>query len=831
MASTTDLLNGSDDSYDASHCRPATRRREHNEEDDILSEMPVLPDFTWEGMLDQLWWGDQLWLGDQNFEDILCHDFERPIEEWASHELVPSNHQSSSPELASEPSVESTKQLCYGMIHRAAVKLVGDMSECNRNLLGCNRIQTFHIKKSSPQLLLTFPNCKQLGWLESHAAGALDALIERPSIQLEAVADVSSLRETIGKVTKAKDAIIRVDICIYGSRESSAEVGRHLSNKKVYLQRPDPQRQRTGSIYDNPHVIKFPDLQIRDVDRRPTEMEGKGSELTIESGEGFQKAIQDVYDSLHRSSNLRRLEGDSRLKTALLPHQQEALDFMTQREKGPIPDEFRLWSAIDYDGSVSYVHSVTNEKSQIEQIETGGGILADEMGMGKSLSILSLLVWTLEDARNWAYSCATSSGATLIIVPSALLINGWLEEIKKHLGETLNPVKYHGKGRTKHLANIKESDIVLTTYHTITEDFKRNSSPLHDITWFRIVLDEAHIIRRPSTTFHRAVCALEGNSRWCLTGTPIQNRLEDIGALFTFIRVPPFSDMNIFRKFIVQPFDESADRRVIASKRLGMLIDSLCLRRTKEILHLPEPKSRIISITFSDEERQQYERTKRMMTSAIRQQVGDEKNNVFGVFQAQLQLRILCNHGTFQHPFSWARARRRYLEEREDALWGTLALVPMFYAQNVGTTARKMDEYFRSEGHSSKIAALVADVQQDLWQTKRTLDLIAKYLNRSMIPFTRIDGECTLPRRQEILNDFSQSNGKPVLIMTTGTGAIGLNLASANRVFIVEPQWNPSVENQAVARAMRLGQGQSVLVTRYVVDRTVEMVGNAISTE
>ncbi|KAK2786144.1 hypothetical protein FQN53_006906 [Emmonsiellopsis sp. PD_33] len=743
--------------------------------------MPVLPSFTWEGIL------DQLWLGEQDFNDILCHNFERPIEEWASHELVLSNRQSSSPELASgatvsEQSVENTVQICYGMIHRAAVKLVGDMSECHRNLLGRNRLLAFHIKKSSPQLLLTFPNCKGLGWLESHAAGALDALIERPSIQLEAVADVPSLQETISKVTKAKDAIIRVDICIYGPRESSAEVGRHLSNNKVYLQRPDPQRQRAGSIYDNPHVIKFPDLQIRDVDRRPTEMEEKGSELTVESGEGFQKAIQDVYDSLHRSSNLRRLEGDSRLKTTLLPHQQEALDFMTQREKGPIPDEFRLWSAIEYDGSVSYVHSVTNEKSQIERVETGGGILADEMGMGKSLSILSLLVWTLDDARNWARSCATSSGATLIIVPSALLINGWLEEIKKHLGETLNTVKYHGKRRTKHLANLKESDIVLTTYHTITEDFKRNSSPLHDITWFRIVLDEAHIIRRPSTTFHRAVCALEGNSRWCLTGTPIQNRLEDIGALFTFIRVPPFNDMNTFRKFIVLPFDESADRRVIASKRLGMLIDSLCLRRTKEILHLPEPKRRIRWITFSDEERQQYEQTKKIMTRAIRQQAGDEKNNVFGVFQAQLQ--------------------------------------------NLS-----QDDYFQSEGHSSKIAALIADVQQDLWQTKsiifscwtRTLDLIAKYLNQSMIPFARIDGECTLPRRQEILNDFSQSNGKPVLIMTTGTGAVGLNLTSANRVFIVEPQWNPSVENQAVARAMRLGQGQSVLVTRYVVDRTVEM--------
>ena len=197
------------------------------------------------------------------------------------------------------------------------MKLVGDMSGIDRSLHANSGTQTFHIGKPSPQLTLTFPNGKELGLLNSHITEALATLIERPSIQLEAMANVLSLRETIGKVTKAKDAIVRVNIHVYGSREARAEVGRHLSDKKVYLQRPDG--QRPGSIYDNPHVIKFPDLQILDIGCEPGEFRNGVSHSNKDSREDFQKTIQDVYASLHRGSHLRRLKGDSRLKTTLLP--------------------------------------------------------------------------------------------------------------------------------------------------------------------------------------------------------------------------------------------------------------------------------------------------------------------------------------------------------------------------------------------------------------------------------------------------------------------------------------------------------------------------------
>lgn len=368
-------------------------------------------------------------------------------------------------------------------------------------------------------------------------------------------------------------------------------------------------------------------------------------------------------------------------------------------------------------------------------------------------------------------------------------------------------MRYHGQHRKIQLANMKDYDIVITTYHTLASDFMAKKSPLHRIAWFRIVLDEgrqqnfsqlklaepgtqlnssaAHIIRRQATKLNRTVSELSGRSRWCLTGTPIQNRLEDIGALFAFIRARPFDSMAMFRRFIAVPFDESDERRLLASQRLSLLIDSLCIRRTRDMLDLPEGRKRVRYIDFSKEERVQYEQTKQKMIRTITQRAGEyDGNSKFGMFQAQLQLRILCNHGTFQHHFSWARSRRDFLDENEDALCSlgrngetncsscgqcmpiisqtkapqrngygcahsicsecldqdisgskqdpsTLTKCPLCTfgdrlaaseAEHIASDeANQRDDYFRSYGHSSKMVALVADIQEGLWSNKRYL--------------------------------------------------------------------------------------------------------------
>lgn len=240
--------------------------------------------------------------------------------------------------------------------------------------------------------------------------------------------------------------------------------------------------------------------------------------------------------------------------------------------------------------------------------------------------------------------------------------------------------------------------------------------------------------------------------------------------------------MATFRRFIAIPFDESQERRTIASQRLTLLLDSVCLRRTKDLLDLPELQGRTRMLEFSKEERDQYEQTKKVMVRAIRQRAGEsDRKRMFGMFQAQLQLRILCNHGTFQHRFSWTK--RSLIDEREDALCSIgrngeincsacRQSMPILGSNNVyrtytencahvlcsecldenaqnsddeGKVAPKCplcssvgvpvagpefeckyssrdgqpDDYFRPQGHSSKMTALISDVRENVWETKR----------------------------------------------------------------------------------------------------------------
>ncbi|KAI1012883.1 hypothetical protein LB503_001450 [Fusarium chuoi] len=248
-----------------------------------------------------------------------------------------------------------------------------------------------------------------------------------------------------------------------------------------------------------------------------------------------------------------------------------------------------------------------------------------------------------------------------------------------------------------------------------------------------------------------------------------------------------------------------------------------------------------------------------------------KKSSQFGMFQMWLQLRIVCNHGTYQKLFSWHR--RSLLEERE-AIVGTAGqygeisccieesnmhmpeaqrrcpvCIRWFKESSVPRDEQALadgerpekrrkaavakddhESYFNEQGVSTKIRALVEDVQKDLWKTKsiifscwtRTLYLISRHLEQAKIPYLQLDGNSPLPQRQATLLKFEKGDETPVLIMTTGTGAFGLNLTCANRIFITELQWNPSVENQAISRAIRLGQQSEVRVTRYIVNNTVE---------
>jgi len=175
-------------------------------------------------------------------------------------------------------------------------------------------LQTFKIKKETEKLNLIFSDGTTLGFLNDHVARMLGKVLEQYQVELECLANTLSLREKIEKAVKASDTVVHVDINIYGEHETKDEIGRCLSDNKLFLQRPNTLRH--GIEYDNPHHIKFPDLVTKDVECLPVPAKDKAP--AVKSVEAFQQAIDDVYASLKRADKLEREEGSDRIKTDLL---------------------------------------------------------------------------------------------------------------------------------------------------------------------------------------------------------------------------------------------------------------------------------------------------------------------------------------------------------------------------------------------------------------------------------------------------------------------------------------------------------------------------------
>ena len=183
------------------------------------------------------------------------------------------------------------------------------------------------------------------------------------------------------------------------------------------------------------------------------------------------------------------------------------------------------------------------------------------------------------------------------------------EQIKAHTHrDKMSIYVYHAKNRETKLKVLGTYDLIVTTYSIVSSELRSGGSgrsagpsPFRTANFFRIVLDEAHAIREPTTLQSRAICALSGPRRWAITGTPIQNKLEDFGSLLRFIKLYPFDTQ--FRSAIITPF-KNADPDVIP--KLRILVDSVTLRRTKDRLDLPKRHEETIRLDFSDHEFRLY---------------------------------------------------------------------------------------------------------------------------------------------------------------------------------------------------------------------------------
>ena len=454
---------------------------------------------------------------------------------------------------------------------------------------------------------------------------------------------------------------LKMIINVYGTREDAKDVGRFFGQRNIWFKPPmvsDP-----GIPVCNPHAERrAKQLQPVTEVKRYIRSETRTNEEAVD-------AVTRIFDHFASNANaLEPTETPASLVTELLPHQKQALTFMRRCEQRRTygsgeGENSSLWR-IDrkQNGAKVYKEVITGVSQDSEPDEVLGGLLADVMGLGKTIEALALVASTLLEALDFSKEKLIRESAadtnlllhtkgTLLVSPLTAVKN-WEDQIREHVREgALSWYVYHGTGRTQNAFELSKYDVVITTYGTAAADFaghsaKGSQSPLYQLKWFRVVLDEAHTIREQRANQAQAMFALWAQRRWCLTGTPIQNRIDDLGSLTRFIRLYPYDTAARFSQHIRAPF-MAGDESFL--KSLRVFVDSFTLRRLKDRVELPHREDLVDFLYFSPEEQKLYDFFKGPLNISIetfkRSKNNGDAKNFSTVLQGIMTLRLICAHG------------------------------------------------------------------------------------------------------------------------------------------------------------------------------------------
>ncbi|KAG6964928.1 hypothetical protein JG687_00005685 [Phytophthora cactorum] len=592
------------------------------------------------------------------------------------------------------------------------------------------------------------------------------------------------------------------------------------------------------------------------------------------------------------------------LMVELQPYQKEALQWMLEREKDPgdpvTIDQQRRGDATAVDALVAKVC---------------GGVLADEMGLGKTVCCLALICESLRQARAADAQARSKTGSTvprltpptLIVTPLSIL-SQWEQEIRDKTN--LSVVTYQGATRKsfRSATQFMGADIVLSTYDTLrlleckvrdkdsgdddgqgnrdgtaedgwhqaprlTPQSKKSvvTSKLHQLQWFRVILDESHLIANAGCARARAAFSLGSRRRWCVTGTPIQNGTADLAALLQFVGL-------------------GNRAHALSERELGALVPRVVMRRLKStldahsrapILDLPEKTEETIELEFaSDVERALYmllhRSTKRQVLRYLQSKEakqngrvplttptkdGEDRPLFMHVFELILRLRQVCDACALVTADPLAEVQTR--ADSAEALVGNGRDGISPFSTGEAELLKHLQEQ-RSDTNavagcgpleSTKLTALMKELKRVRARRERVLvisqwtsflDMIAERLEahntqcedasetgNMAIAFAKLDGRMPAKDREQVVRNFQQQEdsldrgpvvGPPldVLLLSLRTGGLGLNLTAAAHVFIMEPSWNPSLDRQAIDRAHRFGQTREVRVVRFIMKGSIE---------
>jgi non-specific serine/threonine protein kinase len=404
-----------------------------------------------------------------------------------------------------------------------------------------------------------------------------------------------------------------------------------------------------------------------------------------------------------------------------------------------------------------------------------GGILADDMGLGKTIQALS----HLQHFRD-----TNGRLSALVVCPTTLMFN-WENEIRKFTPSLTYHI-HHGGDRTRSKEVLTSYNVIITTYGTLRSDIKL----LLELAFDYAVLDESQAIKNPSSKVTKAACLLQARHRLCMSGTPLQNNTFDIFAQMNFLNPGMLGSLEFFRQEFAVPIDKFGEQD--RKEHLRKLLYPFILRRTKEQVakDLPDKTETILFCEMEDEQRKVYEAYRNDYRDKILGTIETQgiQRSQLTILQGLMKLRQICDSPAI------------------------------------------LNETDRYPNHSIKLDELAREIAENIGDHKALvfsqflgmLALIRERLKELEVKFEYFDGSTSAIERERAIQSFQSDDSCRVFLISLKAGGVGLNLTAADYVYIVDPWWNPAVEQQAIDRTHRIGQTKNIFAYRMICKDTIE---------
>ncbi|GFP92880.1 putative swi/snf-related matrix-associated actin-dependent regulator of chromatin subfamily a member 3-like 1 [Phtheirospermum japonicum] len=457
---------------------------------------------------------------------------------------------------------------------------------------------------------------------------------------------------------------------------------------------------------------------------------------------------------------------------------------------------------------------------------------------------------------------------TLIVCPPSVF-SAWMTQLEEHTKKGVFKVYMYYGERTKDAKELQKHDIVLTTYSTLASEESWDKSPIKGMEWRRVILDEAHVIKNVNTQQSRAVTKLNAKCRWAVTGTPVQNSSFDLFSLVAFLKFEPLSMKSLWHSLIQRPLAQGDEKGV---SRLQVLMAAISLRRTKDkaLVGLPSKSIETFNVTLREEERRVYDQMEEEARNIVKVYISNESvvRNYSTVLSILVRLRQICidlalcpadlrallpqNGEDFDCPIcispptdivitccahifcesciikTLKRTKPNCPMCRHPLSESDLFKAPPEPSQTPGGKNS-------SSSVSSKVDALLKlltssrDVKPSsksviFSQFRKMLLLLEEPLKEAGFNVIRLDGSMNAKKRAQVIREFNvpAPEGPTILLASLKASNAGINLTAASTVYLLEPWWNPAVEEQAMDRVHRIGQVDDVRIVRLIARNTIE---------